>query len=235
MTNADETIQDALIEEVQSKIAKVKDVQTIMSTWRKPEEILVIRNTVWSEAMNEYELAMFLQVAKNYELDPIQKEICLIKFKGKNQIITTRDWFLKIANRNPEFQWINSMEVRQNDDWWWYDYSTHIVDHQYKLNKAERWDIVGAWCVCKRNGRDPVFVFVDIDEYDKKQFTWNSHKSAMIRKVAESIALKKQFSITWLRADVEMEKVATESPKDVTLEEMQALTEDFSSWNESDE
>jgi len=40
--------------------------------------------------------------------------------------------------------------------------------------------------------------WADIKTYDKNQFTWNSHKAEMIKKVAEMLVLKKKFKFSGL-------------------------------------
>ena len=87
---------------------------------RKPEEIWTseqinaIRNTV-AQGADDSELQMFLALATKYDLDPFAKEIWFVQMKGRNSIITGRDGYLKIANRNPNFDGMESDIVCAGD------------------------------------------------------------------------------------------------------------------------
>ena len=192
------------------------------------EKIEVIKNTVAKGADNN-ELEMFLHLAKQYNLDPLNKEIWFIKRakKQKDQrtgawdykrlpsgevdytgaettIMTSRDGYLKIAHQHPEFTELNSMEIRENDD---FHYNALTKEIRHNIT-AKRGRITGAWAMCKRADMAPAFIHVDFMEYKNavgKSQTWDKYPSAMIRKIAEVIVLKRQFNISGLVTQEEMQ------------------------------
>lgn len=190
------------------------------------EKIEVIKNTVAKGADNN-ELEMFLHLAKQYNLDPLNKEIWFIKRAKKQKIgnnwdyprlpsgevdytgaettiMTSRDGYLKIAHQHPEFTELNSMEIRENDD---FHYNALTKEIRHNIT-AKRGRITGAWAMCKRADMAPAFIHVDFMEYKNavgKSQTWDKYPSAMIRKIAEVIVLKRQFNISGLVTQEEMQ------------------------------
>lgn len=217
------------------------------------DKINVIRNTVAKGADNN-ELEMFLHLAKQYNLDPLAKEIWFIK-KVKKQnnngnwdyprlqngevdytnadttIMTSRDGYVKIAHSNPAFKELSSMEIRENDD---FHYNAFTREIRHNIT-AKRGRITGAWAICKRKDMEPAFIHVDFQEYKNavgKSPIWDKYPSAMIRKIAEVIVLKRQFNISGLvtaeemHDDYTLENAApTEERRDITpVEETQQAT-----------
>lgn len=163
------------------------------------EEIETIKNTVASDA-NTHELNMFLSIAKRYGLDPFNKEIFFWKYKGKPQIMTSRDGNLQIADRHPQYDGLVSDVVREQDN---FRRKSDGIDHEYGTDRGE---IVGAYAlVYRKDRRYPVYVFAPFDEYDAGSRVWKQYPSAMILKVAESMALKRAFTISGLVSREEME------------------------------
>lgn len=191
-----------------------------------PAKIDVIRNTV-AKGADHNELEMFLHLAAQYNLDPLAKEIWFIKrpkkikdrgnwdykrnkdgsidYTGAETVImTSRDGYVKIAHGNPDFEELNSMEIRENDDFL-YNAFTKEIKHNIGANRGK---ITGAWALCKRKGMEPAFIHVDFQEYRDavgKSNTWDKYPSAMIRKIAEVIVLKRQFNISGLVTSEEMQ------------------------------
>jgi len=168
-------------------------------------EIETIKNTVAKEA-NDDELRMFLHIAKTYGLDPFNKEIFFWKVDGDPTIMTSRDGYLKIANRNKNFDGLVSDVVRKNDK-----FVKHMnsVEHEYG---TERGDIIGAYAFVYRKDRKyPTYSFAPFEEYNAGTKVWNSYPSAMILKVAESMALKRAFSVSGLVSREEMDMIQKES------------------------
>jgi phage recombination protein Bet len=163
-----------------------------------PDQIDTIRNTVAKGATDD-ELAMFMHLANTYGLDPFLKEI--FYSSQMNTIITSRDGYLKVAQRDPEFDGIQSMAVCENDDFS-IDMVNNVVNHSF--GKGDRGSVIGAWAVCYRRGRRPVIAYADYNEYNKNNNIWNTYKSAMCCKVAEVFALKRQFGISGLVTQEEM-------------------------------
>lgn len=188
------------------------------------DQIDLIKNTIAKGATDD-ELAMFTAIAQKYNLDPLIKEIWFIKRakKVKNTagdwdykrdkagnidytgaetlIMTSRDGYLKVAQRDDNFDGIISFAVREGDIFE-IDAENYKVSHKFG---AKRGPIIGAWAKVDHKKRRPVIVFCDFREYnDAKSTTWQKYPTAMIMKVAETLALKRQFGISGLVTREEM-------------------------------
>jgi phage recombination protein Bet len=163
------------------------------------KEVETIKRTVASDA-NTDELRMFLHIAKTYGLDPFNKEIFFWKIKGKPTIMTSRDGYLKIADRHEEYNGLVSDVVRENDK---FRRKAQGIDHEYGTNRG---DIIGAYALVYRKDREyPVYVFAPFQEYFAGTRVWTQYPSAMILKVAESMALKRAFTVSGLVTAEEMD------------------------------
>jgi phage recombination protein Bet len=174
-------------------------------------KIELIKKTVAKGASND-ELELFLHLASTYHLDPFLKEIWFIKRYKKEGgqyvldpnspalIMTSRDGYLKISQMNPAFDGLNSFEVREGDEFE-YDSVNDTVKHKFGTKRGK---IIGAWAKCLHKTRKPAVVFVPFDEYNQESNVWKTYPSAMIRKVAEVIVLKRQFSISGLVTQEEL-------------------------------
>ena len=169
----------------------------------RPDEIAVVRNTT-AKGTTDSELAYFLSVCKSVELNPFMKEIwCYKDNKGNVLVFAGRDGFLKRAQQSNLWNGMTSFEVCVND-FFEMDVSKALVTHKPAFK--DRGAIVGAYAIVKPKGCDLATVeWADISVYDKKQFTWQTHKAEMIKKVAEIHALKKAFGITVLQSDMDWE------------------------------
>lgn len=176
-----------------------RNVQTVHAYTR--EQIQTIKNTV-AKGATDSELQMFLHVAQTYGLDPFLKEI--FYSEKLHTIITSRDGYLKAAQRDPNFIGLQSMAVCENDDFE-IDITDNIVKHSF--GKGDRGRVIGAWAICHRVGRNPVISYASYEEYNQNTNIWNKYKSAMCCKVAESFALKRQFGISGLVTQEELGEV----------------------------
>jgi len=154
----------------------------------KPEnkEVLdVIRNTVCKGATPS-EFVMFLEMCKATGLNPFLNEIWFFKVNGRVAMMAGRDGFLKIANNNSNFDGIEGEVIYPNND----------------INQTP----IGAWAKAYRKDRRiPVKITVSFKEYNRPNSdSWKRYPSAMILKVAESMALKRAFSVSGLVSAEEM-------------------------------
>lgn len=161
-------------------------------------QINTIRNTV-AKGANDDQLAMFLHLCNTYGLDPFLKEI--FYSSELETIMTSRDGYLKIAQRDSNFKGMKSGVVHENDV-----FEMDIVNNTVKhtFGAKDRGAIVGAWAAVYHASREPVLYYAPLSEYDKGKNTWSKYKSAMIQKCAESPALKRQFGISGLVTQEEM-------------------------------
>lgn len=181
------------------------------------KQIALIKRTVAKGATND-QLAMFMHIAKKYELDPFTKEIWFYKDKKGNCLMyTSRDGYLKIAHRSGEFDGIKSGAVRKKDGFQ-ADIQNNKVDHIIRPTE-ERGALVGGWATAYRKGCEAVTVYVDFATYNKGYNTWKSHPDSMIQKVAENIALKRLFGIAGLTTVEEKDSIT--KPKKVEAKQVE--------------
>ncbi|MHC1575978.1 MAG: RecT family recombinase [Methanosarcinaceae archaeon] len=162
------------------------------------DQIETIKNTV-AKGISDSELQMFMHISQTYGLDPFLKEI--FYSPQLKTIITSRDGYLKVAQRDPNFDGIQSMAVCENDDFE-IDVANHTVKH--KFGKGDRGEVIGAWAIVYKNGCKPVISYADYKEYNKNNNIWKTYRSAMCCKVAEVFALKRQFGISGLVTQEEL-------------------------------
>jgi len=161
----------------------------------------VIKNTVAENATDD-ELEMFLHLAKEYGLDPFQGEIYFWKFGSKDPtIMTSRDGYLKIANQHPAFDSMDSGVIYPGDD---FKKTQEGVEHSLDISNMSK-KPVGAYAVVYRSDRNiPIRVIIPFEDYNKGNKVWNNYPSAMIQKCAESMSLKRAFSVSGLVSKEEM-------------------------------
>lgn len=145
--------------------------------------IALIKAKVAPDATNtEFELLMYMSA--QYGLDPLLKQIWLVKFgNSPAQIYAGRDGFLEIAHRSGHF---DGMETKVN-------------------MSADGSRIESATCTVWRNDMQHPFTSnVLFNEYSTGKSLWTSKPAVMIGKVAESVALRKAFSVSGLYSPEEM-------------------------------
>lgn len=171
-----------------------------------PEEMVeAVKNTVAVGATNE-ELYMFLSVAKKYDLDPFLKEVWFVKNpKLGNVIMTGRDAYVKVAQRNPKYVKLQSNPVYENDEFImdWEDGELKSFIHRH--GAKDRGKILGAWATLKYTDKS-VSVYVPYQEYSKDANIWTKHKGAMIKKVAEKEVCRLVEGISGIYIPEEMPK-----------------------------
>ena len=166
-----------------------------------PKEIETIRRTVAEKATDD-EFRMFMHLAKSYGLNPFNGEIFFWKMNGKPTIMTSRDGYLKIADRHPSYDGLVSDVVREND---LFKRKQDGIVHEYG---SDRGFIIGAYALVYRDDRSyPTYMFAPFEEYNAGTRVWAQYPSAMILKVAESMALKRAFTVSGLVTREEMDVI----------------------------
>jgi hypothetical protein len=154
------------------------------------------------------EFAYFLNVAQFAGLNPFLREIYCWKSKsGKLTIMTGRDGYLKTAKKDPKFEGLHSMEVCENDEFeMGYENGAMEIKKHNITNFMDRGKIIGAWAKATFNGQLPIVAFASADEYKQpSKDVWKRTESAMMRKVPESMVLKRGAGISGLVTHEEME------------------------------
>lgn len=170
------------------------------------EERKAIMATV-AKGCSPAEFTMLMRISLAYGLDPFLKEIWAIKRNEREpaMIMTSRDGYLKVAQRDPEFDGLKGATVCENDEFS-FDPVTPAVTHRIGHPRGK---IVGAWAMACHKRRQPVAMFVEFSEYKGSSPIWQKYPSAMILKVAEVLVLKRQVGISGL---VTYEEVDSDSP-----------------------
>lgn len=183
------------LQQVQEKIDYGK--LSLQSGWTDVE-IATIQSTV-AKGTSKVELAYFLSLAKSVGLNPFNKEIwCYKDGKGNLLIFSGRDGFLKKAQQHPAFNGMRSSEVCEKDDFG-IDIANNVINHTIKI--GDRGKTVGAYAIVFRKDGEPTVEWCDFKTYDKGYNAWKTHPAEMIKKVAESHALKKAFGITGVQVE----------------------------------
>lgn len=166
-------------------------------------EIAIVKNNI-AKGINDMELTYFLQVCKTMELNPFNKEVWCYKDKQGNLLIFSgRDGFLAKAQKNVLFNGIRSCEVCQNDD---IELNIPLGEIHHKINPKEpRGLIIGAYSIIFRKDGEPTIEWAEMSVYNKGYNTWKTHPAEMIKKVAETHALKKAFGISGIQSEYDFD------------------------------
>jgi len=190
------------------------------------EQVAVIQNTV-AKNTTATELAYFINVCKTVDLNPFIKEIWCYKDNRDNLLVFAgRDGFLAKAQRSPYFNGIRSSEVCQNDEFS-IDIANNKITHLF--GKGNRGEIIGAYCLAFRKDGEPTIEYAEFKTYNKGCNAWKTHPAEMIKKVAETHALKKGFGISGIQSeydfDVKRNGVAVPINTDTTVYDLKTLKE----------
>lgn len=177
-------------------------------------QIDLVKSMVAKNASDD-EFKLMCHMANKYGLDPLAKQIWLVKYgDAPASIFTGRDGFLSIGHRTGQFA---GMETRVEK-------VCEAIDVEKSIKKNGQWEKINvkrewqykAVCTVRRNDSDFPFISeVYEEEYTTCMNLWTSKPRTMIGKVAESQCLRKAFDISGLYSPEEMPEP---EPKDVTPE-----------------
>lgn len=185
------------------------------------EQRLAIRATVAKDC-NDHEFVMLLELAARYELDPFARQIWAAKMSGANgpvSILIGRDGLLAIADRNPDFRGMRAAAVHENDSLV-LDRVTRPGDGTERIDVAHTWpggslkrdargELVAAFAIVRREGRDDTLFIAYLDEYvpanieNMRRSPWQRQREGMLIKCAQSNALRVAYSISGFVPDEE--------------------------------
>jgi phage recombination protein Bet len=191
------------------ELARLRPAQTPLTVPARfafdNEQIALMKRTV-ARGADDNAFLLFLELTGRYKLDPFAGQCYLAKMPGKDgeppkwQTLVSRDGFLSIANRHDDFGGMEGDVI----------YATDMIArqangfvHTYEpIAAGERLkgSIVGSWCRVFRGERRPTFFLAKFASYNRPNMkkTWGQYPDAMILKCAESMALRKAYSITGL-------------------------------------
>ena len=132
-------------------------------------------------------------------LNPLLNEICAISYGGQMSIQVMRDGFLTIAHRSGKFAGLESGVT---------------LDKEGKL--------LSGWAkVYHKDFKVPLMQEADLNEYSTGKNLWANKPKTMIKKVAESMALRKAFNVSGVYAPEEMDQEIAKTVKPVEALEME--------------
>ncbi|MBO0729141.1 MAG: recombinase RecT [Acidimicrobiaceae bacterium] len=167
------------------------------------EQLALMKRTV-ARGADDNAFLLFLELVGRYKLDPFAKQVYLAKMPGRDgeppqyTTIVARDGLLAIANRYEDFEGMEGDVIYGTDQ---IARQANGFIHTYDpiaASKRLESNIVGSWARVYRAGRKPTFFLAKFASYKRSIKVWNQYPDAMILKVAESMALRKAFSITGL-------------------------------------
>ena len=151
------------------------------------EEKSVIKQTV-AKDLDIAQTSIFFYQCQALGLNPLLSEICAVVYKGRDgnkmSIQVMRDGFLKIAHRSGKFAGMES-GVKTDD----------------------KGNLIGWAKVYHKDFQVPLYQEADSIEYSNpiRNTLWQSKPKTMIKKVAESMALRKAFNVSGVYASEEMD------------------------------
>ena len=174
-------------------------------------------------SLTDLEIIDFLNVCQAEQLDPLRKEILLIKIPGQPAyyVITVLS-YLKIAENNAAYKGHQAGVVGKTKE------GSSIYHEGELIDEAET--LTGGWARVWRADRDkPIYSAVNLREYIKRtqdgQITdfWDDQPAAMIRKIALSKALREafpnRFSMSVTDAEFEVVNSSANQSEEFTLPE----------------
>lgn len=145
--------------------------------------------------VSDQEVLMFIELCKAQNLNPFVRDAYLVKMGDSYpaQIIVGKDVFIKRASEHPNFNGMRAGIVVL-------DKNEQIQEREGAL-KLPGEELVGGWCEVYLKDKDyPTKSLVSFEEYAQKvkstgklNSMWESKGATMIRKVAQSQALREAF------------------------------------------
>lgn len=137
-------------------------------------------------AVTDQDLMQFMSICKFNKLNPFLNEAYLIKFGTQPaQMIVSKEALMKRAEANENYEGFKAgLIIKRGNE-------IKEVEGGFYLQDDE---ILGAWAeVYRKDRKFPIVAKVPLNEYDKKQSSWNDKRATMITKVAKVQALREAF------------------------------------------
>lgn len=193
-----------------------------------PKEMIQIIHKNVAKNTTVSELAYFLTFSKSIGLNPLNKEIwCYKDTQGNLIMFTGRDGFLKKNKEMGSYMGMKSSDVCEFDEFE-IDMIEGTVKHKISNNRGKT--ILGAYCIVEHKDKLPTIVWLDFDEYNLGQAKWKTAPKMMIKKCAQSAALREAAGMTGIQMEesaiVKNDVVSWKEPEQATNEEKQQQIED---------
>lgn len=141
--------------------------------------------------LTEKQIGQALSLIKGRNLNPLANEVYIVAYKKKSggiefSLIVSKEAFLKRAAQSKNYEGFEAGVVA-------IDKEGNVHERKGALMLPGD-TLVGGWArVYRKNFKVPVEIQVSLEEYNKKQSTWNSMPATMIRKTALVNALREAF------------------------------------------
>lgn len=136
--------------------------------------------------VSDQDIVQFMSICKYNQLNPFLNEAYLVKFGTQPaQMIVSKEALMKRAEECSTYEGIQAGVIVMRDS------QPIELEGSFFLPTDK---LVGGWAKVYRSDRKfPIIAKVRLEEYDKKQSTWNEKPSTMIKKVAQVQALREAF------------------------------------------
>lgn len=146
----------------------------------------------------------FVDYCESLGLNPLLGDVVFQKFETKYgpkvSFVATRDGLMRVAVRDENYDGPPISNVVREGDHFEFLPADGTVIHKFGPKRGK---ILGAYAVIYHKIYKPYACWVEFSEYFNanansaggKSFIWDKYQSAMIQKVAETFALKRQFPV----------------------------------------
>ena len=173
------------------------------------DDIQMIKRQVCPDHTPDTEFEMFIRQCNRTGLDPLHKQIYLLKVGGKFHIMTSIDGARLTAHRSGQYEGqVGPMWCGDDGEW------SEVWPKSRGNPTAAK---VG---VLRKGAREPTWGVAHWDEYQGTGPVWKNKPRLMLAKCAEALALRKAFpqELSSLYTREEMEQAVDEEPRNVTPE-----------------
>ncbi len=172
---------------------------------------------MFAKGATDDEFAVFLELAKRYNLDPFKRQIFFLPDKRMNEpgkIMVSHAGLIHIAHSSEQWAGMKTYIISKNGE--------------EKLIVDDPKDIAGAVCyVFRKDWKEPLIHAVAFREYFKQNNSrmgpWYTMPQTMIKKVAEAGALRRAFDLGGLYIEEEMDTSYTVYDVPETTEEVKEV------------
>jgi phage recombination protein Bet len=162
------------------------------------EKIELVKR-MFAKGATDDEFAVFLELAKRYNLDPFKRQIFFLPDRRQNEpgkIMVSHAGLIHIAHSSDQWAGMKTFIITKDGE------ERLIVDNPN--------DIAGAVCyVFRKDWKEPLIHAVAFKEYFKQNNSrmgpWYTMPQTMIKKVAEAGALRRAFDLGGLYIEEEMD------------------------------
>lgn len=146
-----------------------------------------VRNYICDRATDS-EVALFLAHCAAHHLDPFTKEAYLVKYGDKPaSIITNYNMFNSRAQKHEDYLGIEDGVVILDKDG---EIAHRKGSAVYKMLGEK---LLGGWARVHRDGMEPTYVELALDDYNTGQAKWKTSPGLMINKCAKSAAWRTAY------------------------------------------